>query len=475
MSSEEHQPTLLCVDDEPNNLRLLDLQLREHYNILTATNAEEALSIMADNAVGVVMSDERMPGMGGIELLSNLSQDYPAVGRIILSAYGEADRILRALNTGHAHEYILKPWKLDELRQTLGQAFHAYNRRKQLEASLERVEHIEEDLARAFDLGKIVGRDNGLKQVCDLAIRASKSDATCLIRGETGTGKELIARLIHESSPRKNGPFIQVNCASLSDTLLESELFGHEKGAFTGANRRRMGRFELADGGTIFLDEIGDITEKMQADLLRVLQEKYIERLGGEKPVAVDVRVIAATHQDLEEMVKAGSFREDLYYRLNVIPLFIPPLRSRREDISELLAFFIYKHNQERSKPIRVEDGVAEQLAHYDWPGNVREFENLVHRAVVLSDGETLSIDDFTMRFFPKESSEAPAKAEPAPAEAEPESRGRDAAKELSQSEQAEAINQAIQASGGNLSRAARMLDLPRSTLVNRAKKFGLI
>ena len=225
MSAEQHQPTLLCVDDEPSNLRLLELQLRDQYQVLTANNAEEALEVMANHTVAVVVTDERMPGMSGIELLTRLSQDYPTTGRIILSAYGEADRVLRALNTGHAQEYILKPWKLQDLRETLSQAFHAYARRQKLEASLERVEHIEEDLAREFDLKKIVGRDHGLKEVCELAVRASKADATCLIRGETGTGKELIARLVHESSPRQDGPLYPSQlCLTLGYTPRERTL-----------------------------------------------------------------------------------------------------------------------------------------------------------------------------------------------------------------------------------------------------------
>jgi two-component system response regulator HydG len=277
-----------------------------------------------------------------------------------------------------------------------------------------------------------------------------------LITGETGTGKEVVARAIHDDSPRARAPFVRVNCGALADGVLESELFGHEAGAFTGALRTRRGRFELAHGGTIFLDEIGDLPARTQVALLRVLQEREIERVGGATPIKVDVRVIAATHRDLLGLIATNSFREDLYYRLNVIPIDVPPLRERRDDIAALVEHFVVKHAAQRSRVPRLHPDVVPRLREYDWPGNVRELENLVQRALVLAVNEWITVEDFCFTL-------------PAPAP------GPSDVREEARAHEAEALRKVIVAHGGNLSRAARAVGVPRTTLVSRAKRLGLV
>jgi transcriptional regulator with PAS, ATPase and Fis domain len=303
----------------------------------------------------------------------------------------------------------------------------------------------------------LVGWDMGLKQVCELSRRAARTDATVLVQGETGTGKELVARFIHDHSARAERPFVAVNCAALPEGLLESELFGHEQGAFTGALRARKGRFELAQGGTLFLDEIGDVSPRLQVALLRVLQERKVERLGSGAAIALDVRIIAATHRNLAELVAARSFRDDLYYRLNVIALFVPPLRERARDIDLLLHHFLEKwaHTSARLALPRVAPGVIAMLAAQRWPGNVRELENLVQRALALSDGESLEVADFCLP-------------------ADQPFQQPNARRELERRE-TERLRGVLSTHDGNCARAARALGIPRTTLVSRAKRVGLI
>jgi DNA-binding NtrC family response regulator len=447
--------TLLFVDDEPANLQLFRLQLDERYRILTANDGGEALSVLDREDVDAVLSDERMPGMRGVDLLARVFERWPDVGRMIVSAYSDADRLMLAMNRGHAHEYVLKPWNIDDLRASIERCLALVEHRRLLQRDAGLGQSLAADERSRRPAEGLVGADGGLRRTVELARRAAQSDATVLLLGETGTGKEFFAGFIHEVGQRAANPFVRVNCGVLAEGVLESELFGHEQGAFTGALRARKGRFEVADGGTLFLDEIGDISPKFQVSLLRILQERSFERVGGSKTVTVDVRVIAATHRALGAAVKAGRFREDLFFRLNVVPIEIPPLRERREDIQPLVEHFIRKHAHDAA-PRAIEPSALEALRAYDWPGNVRELENLVQRALILSVGEELTLEDFCIQL------QAPA----APAtSAREEGRGREA----------DRIRDAIVGNGGNLARAARMLGIPRTTLVSRAAKLGLL
>jgi DNA-binding NtrC family response regulator len=443
---------ILYVDDEGENLSLFELQFGEAFAVRTASSGAAALEHMVREDVGVLLTDERMPGMTGIELLSRVVDRWPDTIRIIVSAYGDAQRLLLAINRGHAHEYVLKPWVKEDLGDCLARGLAIAARRRALAARAEIGGLLERD-ARAEN-GAALINGGGLDRTMLLARRAAASGATVLITGETGTGKEVIARAIHESSACAAGPFIRVNCGALAEGVLESELFGHDAGAFTGAQRSRRGRFELAQNGTLFLDEIGDISPKMQVSLLRVLQEKEIERVGGSTPISVNARVLAATHRDLPERVAAGAFREDLYYRLNVIPIVVPPLRERPEDIEPLVEHFLAKHARPGPVP-SLHPEVLPRLRAYGWPGNVRELENLVHRAVVLRTGEVLRPDDFCLSL-------------PLP------SRACDVRAVARESETAE-LRRVLINNGGNVARAARALGLARTTLLGRARRHGLL
>ncbi len=444
---------LLYVDDQPENLELFQLQFGQEFVVHTAPSGAVALERLTREDFALLLTDERMPDLSGIDLLSRVVERWPDVVRVIVSAYGDAQRLLSAINRGHAHEYVLKPWNRDELAACLDRGLTIAARRRALAARAEVSQVLEQDVRERVG-GDTIVADGGLEPVMSLARRAARSDATVLLTGETGTGKEVIARFIHESSPRAAEPFIRVNCGALAEGLLESELFGHEAGAFTGAQRMRRGRFELAQGGTIFLDEIGDISPRTQVMLLRALQEKEIERVGSATPIPIRARVIAATHRDLARRIAAGAFREDLYYRLNVVPIAVPPLRERRQDVAALTRHFIAKHARRGSQP-RLHPDVVAALAFYDWPGNVRELENLVQRALVLCSEEVITLDDFCFSM--------PACA--------PATDVRDEVRET----EAAALRRLILSNGGNLSRVARALNVPRTTLVSRAKKYGLV
>jgi DNA-binding NtrC family response regulator len=454
MSGTPRGDSVLYVDDEEENRSLFQLQFGDTYDVFTAANAQQALEILARTSIGVLLTDERMPGMSGIELLSRAVREFPDVVRVIVSAYADANRLLAAMNQGHAHEYIIKPWALEELGSCIARGLELAERRRQLIVQAELAGVLVRDSEPANGSWELVGASRGLDRAVGMARRAAHSDATVLIRGETGTGKELFARLIHQASRRADGPFIRVNCAALAEGVVESELFGHEKGAFTGASAIRKGRFELAHGGSIFLDEIGDVSPKVQVGLLRVLQEREMERVGGSKTIKLDVRVIAATHQDLEDKAREGTFREDLYYRLNVLPIHIPPLRDRADDIPALIEHFIRKHDQ-RATPRRVVSQALHALTRYDWPGNVRELENLVHRALVMSDADEIELEDFCLSLVP------PVATEDVRTEA--------------RSQEAEELRNLLLKHGGNCSRAARALGIPRTTLVSRARRHGLL
>ena len=457
--------TLLYVDDEPQNLELFRLQMGSDFNLITARSGTEALEVLARERVAVLLTDERMPGLSGIELLARTLDRWPDVVRIIVSAYSDAPRLLLAMNRGHAHEYVVKPWDRAELRACVERGLAVAERLRTLVGRADRCEAYERDLGLEQASGIIVSRNTAFLSALSAAQRAARTDAAVLVQGETGTGKELVARLIHESSARADRPFVRVNCAALAEGVLESELFGHEQGAFTGAHKARRGRFELAQDGTLFLDEIGDISPKTQVSLLRVLQEKEMERVGGSTTIRVNARIVSATHRMLPRLVREGRFREDLYYRLNVVPISIPPLRERVEDVEPLVAHFVQKHAGPGPLPV-VGAGVVEHLARYSWPGNVRELENMVHRALVLATGPELSLDDF--RFDLEPDRESAVHPEP------PTEEGESPREEARRTERDE-LRRLLVVHGGNVARAARAVGVARTTLVSRAKKHGLL
>jgi DNA-binding NtrC family response regulator len=449
---------LLFVDDEPDNLRLTKLHFGGEHQVLTAESADQALQVLASHDVWVLLTDERMPGKTGIDLLELVAERFPHVVRVIVSAYSDTPRLLAAIQRGHAHEYVVKPWDSAKLRDVIERCLARAARRRRLSQHAELGETLAHPTPPPDANEPMVGWSTGLAHVAELVRRAAPTDAPVLLLGETGTGKELIARAIHTASHRATGPLVTVNCGALPEGLLESELFGHEAGAFTGALRARKGRFELASGGTLFLDEVGEVSPRMQVALLRAIQEGHIERVGGQATIGVDNRVICATNRDLVAMVKDGRFREDLFYRLAVLPIRVPALRERTTDIPALVSYFIEKGTRgaNRTRPPKIGEDVLRFLMAYEWPGNVRELENMVQRALILCETDELTLDDFTF-LCPR----------PAP----PSGDVRDEAQRL----EAERLREILLAHGGNATRAARSMGVPRSTLVSRAQKLGLL
>jgi DNA-binding NtrC family response regulator len=386
---------ILVVDDEANARNALAEILRdEGYSVETAADGFKALPKLADSNPELVLTDLKMPGMDGVELMSKVHAQDPEIGVVIMTAFGAVDTAVKAMRQGAA-DYLTKPLNADELLVVLARTLERYRLRRE-------TQHLKQRLDEKYSFDNIIGHSPQLQQVFKTIQQVSPSRATVLITGESGTGKELIAAAIHQHSPRSRGPFVKLHCASLAENLLESELFGHERGAFTGAERRREGRFEHANGGTLFLDEIGEIAPSTQVKLLRVLQEREFERVGGNQTIRTDVRLIAATNRDLRAMVDAGRFREDLYYRLNVVNLHVPPLRERVSDIPTLAAHFMSKFARENHKDVRhISDGALVRLAAHPWPGNVRELENVMERAVVMAPGGTIEADHLPPELTP--------------------------------------------------------------------------
>jgi two-component system NtrC family response regulator len=382
---------ILIVDDEaPQRLMIRGFLRKQGFQVRDVGAGDEALQLVQHETFDLVIADYKMPAMSGIEVLKGIKQINPEIPVVILTAYGTVDSAVEAMKAG-AYDYLSKPVDLDEL-------LHLIHRVRERQRLVTEVRELRQELVARFRFDQIVGTSGKMQEVLSLVARVSQTQATVLIRGESGTGKELIARAIHYNSKRRDGPFIKVNLAALPDTLLESELFGHEKGAFTGAMERRIGRFEAADRGSIFLDEIGDLSLNLQVKLLRVLQEREFERLGSNRPIRVDIRVLAATNQDLEAAVQAKRFREDLYYRLNVLPIFLPPLRERREDIPLLIEHLLEKFCRSTEKEVRsVSREAMDALMKYDYPGNVRELENILERAVILARHDTILLEDLPL------------------------------------------------------------------------------
>ncbi len=444
---------ILIVDDEPAQRVILSGYLRKkQHHVIEADSVAGAVEQFKGNPVDVVITDFQMPGGTGIDLLRTLKGLHPQLAVILLTAFGTVERAVAAMREG-AFSYLLKPLNLDELDILLAHIseLHRLTSENQI---------LRDQLAEKFSFTGIISQSGIMEGVLNTAARVAQSSASVLLRGESGTGKELVAKAIHYASERKDLPFIAVNCAALNDNLLESELFGHEKGAFTGADHLRQGRFELANRGTIFLDEIGDISQATQVRLLRVLQEHTFERVGGNQTIEVDVRVIAATHKNLEEGIRNGNFREDLYYRLNVITVDIPPLRRRKEDIPLLLEHFLTKYSTEGKKP-----GFSKEawdiLARYDYPGNVRELENIVQRGIILSRGEYITREELPL---PLRS------PQPEPAQSAKPTNLLDAVDLLEK----DMVFEALRLTGNNQSKAAQQLGISERNLRYKLKKWGV-
>ncbi len=454
--------TILIVDDEKNYPLILSAVLQDvGYETLTANSGMEALEILnhANADVDLVLTDMKMPVMDGIELLEKIKAINPHLPVIMMTAYGTVEKAVEAMQKG-AYNYILKPFDNEGLIIFVKKAIDMYQVVKENLRLRDVVEN-------RYNFGNIVGKSKRMQEVFELVKKMAPSSATVLIEGESGTGKELVAKSIHFNSPRKDKPFIAVNCSALSENLLESELFGHEKGAFTGAIAMKKGRFELADGGTLFLDEIGELSQNLQVKLLRVLQERAFERVGGIRPVPVNIRIIAATNKNLKQETEQGRFREDLYYRLNVLYLLLPPLRERVEDIRLLVEHMIEKYASER-RPGHQVTGVDQEvdrlLYAYSWPGNVRELENAIERAMVLCPGNIIRVSDLPKE-FKKNISHA--------LHLEGISDNAQLYETLDMVEKA-MIERALTLSGNVQSHAAELLGIGKSGLNQKIKKYGI-
>jgi two-component system NtrC family response regulator/two-component system response regulator HydG len=448
----ETRGAVVVADDEESARISLGQILREDgYQVSLAADGIEALRLVAAEQPDVLLTDLKMPGMDGQELLSRVRQGYPEVAVVIMTAHGTIRSAVEALRQG-AEDYLTKPVDVEEVEYLLDQVL---KRRKLLSET----RLLRERLDEKYRFENIIGRSAEMLEVFRLVEQVAPTQASVLITGESGTGKELIAQAIHQRSQRRDAPFIKVSCAALPETLLESELFGHERGAFTGALARRAGRFELAAGGTVFLDEVGDIPLGMQVKLLRFLQDHQFERVGGNQTLTVDVRVITATHRDLQALIKEGKFREDLYYRLNVIEIPLPPLRSRNQDIPLLTDFFLKKYSAVNGKEIKaVTDETLSALMAYSWPGNVRELEHALERAVILSRG-----DELDLALFPT----LPRTAPPARLAKKPDSPGA-----TMEEIEREAILRTLESVGGSTSRAAAVLKISPRTIQYKLKEY---
>jgi two-component system NtrC family response regulator len=440
------------IDDEAVQREVVAGHLRKQgHRVRTAADGTAGMEVVRGESVDVVLTDYRMPGMSGFDLLKEIRAFNPEIAVVLVTAYGTVQGAVEAVKEG-AFDYLTKPIDLDHLDLILRRVVerrHLLSENRELKRQLEDQSH----------LGGVVSVSDVMEEALNVAARAAPSRATVLLRGESGTGKEVVARAIHAASPRREGAFVAVNCAALNANLIESELFGHEKGAFTGADRQRKGRFEQADGGTLFIDEVAEIPVETQAKLLRILQERAFERVGGGETLRADVRIVAATNRDLEAMIAGGRFREDLFYRLNVVTIHLPPLRLRRADIPPLIDHFLGRYAEENGKAITgVSREAMDLLMRHEYPGNVRELENLIERAVVMARGDLLTTDDLPAAL------RIPSSAPPAP----------NALPDMVEALEREAIARALQDAGGNQSRAAAALGLTERHLRYKLKKYGM-
>ncbi|PYN87790.1 MAG: sigma-54-dependent Fis family transcriptional regulator [Candidatus Rokuibacteriota bacterium] len=449
------RPVVLVVDDDPGVRESFRLILEDHYDVVDVPDGPSALDVVRASAVDLVLLDIRLPGMDGIEVLERIKALDEGIEVILVTAVKTVRTAVAAMKLG-AFDYLTKPFEEDEL---LSLSRRALERR-----ALEReVAFLRSELARAHDLDEIVGRHPAIEKLHGLIAQVARTSTTVLITGESGTGKELVARAIHHQGPRRDGPFVAVNPAAIAETLIESDLFGHEKGAFTGAHRRKLGKFELAQGGTVFLDEIGTLRSELQVKLLRVLQEREVERVGGTRPVKIDVRFIAATNTNLKEAVARGTFREDLYYRLNVVPVVVPPLRERIQDVPLLVDHFIRRDNRRFHK--RIDGPSPETLAAlqaYRWPGNVRELENVVERCVVLAEGPIIQLNDLPLDVSLPQQATKVRGAEALPLN------------EATDQFERQIVLRVLERVGWNLTEAGRILEVHRNSLRVKLARWGV-
>jgi putative PEP-CTERM system response regulator len=392
MPRDEKVRSVLVVDDEVGARESLKMILKNDYEMFLAKNAEEAFAQVKAHSPDVILLDIILPDLDGLKVLERIKQSDPDIIVIMITATKTVKTAVEAMKLG-ANDYVTKPFDIDELRLIITRALST----KALE---QEVRYRREEMDKSFDFGNIIGKSKGMKEIFKVVKQIADSKSTVLIMGESGTGKELISRAVHYNSNRKNYPFVTINCAAIPETLIESELFGHEKGAFTNAIERKLGRFEVAHQGTLFLDEIGELSLMTQAKILRFLEEKEFNRVGGSKTIKVDVRLITATNKDLNQLIKKGSFREDLYYRIHVVPITIPPLRERKEDILLLTDYFINKFNIENNKNVKgIDKEALEMILQYEWPGNVRELENLIERVIALTSNEYIKVNELPFSF----------------------------------------------------------------------------
>jgi DNA-binding NtrC family response regulator len=447
-------PAILIVEDEAKMRRLLELNLGEDgFTTLSAGDAESGLKLLHEGTVDLVVTDLKLPGMNGLEFLQAIKRQNAALPVVVMTAFGTVETAVEAMKAG-ASDYVLKPFSLSEMRMVIRKELDVRNLREENRS-------LREALGKRYAHPNVVARSVKMQEVLATVERVAPTNSTVLLGGESGVGKDLIARAIHEKSRRAAGPFIKINSTAIPENLLESELFGYERGAFTGANTSKPGKFELADKGTLFLDEIGDVPPAIQVKLLRVLQEREFERLGGTRTVKVDVRLIAATNRDLREALEQGTFREDLYYRLNVVPIDIAPLRQRKEDIPDLVNLFISRFAGDSGKPVESITPEAMQiLVNYHWPGNVRELQNIIERACALAKGTVLEASDIHLDL-------RPAKAANGASGFLPEGMTLEHWED-------EMIREALRRANGNKSQAARLLGLSRNALRYRLSKIGI-
>jgi DNA-binding NtrC family response regulator len=447
-------PTILIVEDEAKMRRLLELNLGEDgFTTLSAGDAESGLKLLRENAVDLVVTDLKLPGMSGLEFLQAVKRQNATLPVVVMTAFGTVETAVEAMKAG-ASDYVLKPFSLGEMRMVVRKELDVHNLREENRS-------LREALGKRYEHPNVVARSKKMQEALATVERVAPTNSTVLLGGESGVGKDLIARAIHEKSRRASGPFIKINSSAIPENLLESELFGYERGAFTGANASKPGKFELADKGTLFLDEIGDVPPAIQVKLLRVLQEREFERLGGTRTIKVDVRLIAATNRDLREALEQGTFREDLYYRLNVVPIDLAPLRQRKEDIPELVNLFISRFAGDSGKPVEgITPEAMQILVNYHWPGNVRELQNIIERACALAKGTVIEAADIHLDVRPAKTSNGAGGFLPDGMTLE--------------HWEDEMIREALRRANGNKSQAARLLGLSRNALRYRLSKIGI-
>lgn len=454
---------LVIEDNDTLREGIVQVVKRMGHDAFSASGGIKGVELYFEEKPDLVVSDLKMEGMDGMEVLRTILEKDPAALIMIVTAFGSIEKAVFAMQNG-AFDFIPKPFPPDLLRQKIVKGLELSEVRKKTVKLENENNFLREELSEKTGAIDLIGTSSKMDDVIKRILKVAKSDTTIHVFGESGTGKELVARAIHENSPRAKGPFIKVNCASLAESLLESELFGHEKGAFTGAVKQKLGRFELADGGTIFLDEIGDIPATIQLKLLRVIQERNFERVGGEKTIQVDVRIVTATNKDLEAEVEKGEFRQDLFFRLNVIPILLPPLRKRIDDIDSLVEHFIDKLQVRTRKHIeRVSPDVLEALHRYQWPGNVRELENVIEHAMVFADGLTIEIDDLPAMLIGKKSGDTlniP--------------KGDRTLPEILEELEAQLIRRAYRKAKGVKTETARLLGIKASALYYKLEKYEI-